>query len=198
MLGVYNIYPPIYKQPLRILSVLFLFFWGWKGGNILNENGFTDYASLMKGFLSVAYIYSGILLRHLNFEKISINEYCMPLIIVAFAGQVSFNMYYFDYPIGVFNIFTSSLVCVSLFAILRGIDAWKNIITNNILVFFAFLGRNTLFILCAHTLELTLKFSRFIPTDNPLVQHGVVFLMIIFSIHLFKRTPLVSNIYKIQ
>ena len=129
MLGVYNIYPPIYKQPLRILSVLFLFFWGWKGGNILNENGFTDYASLMKGFLSVAYIYSGILLRHLNFEKISINEYCMPLIIVAFAGQVSFNMYYFDYPIGVFNIFTSSLVCVSLFAILRGIDAWKNIIT---------------------------------------------------------------------
>lgn len=190
--------PPICKQPSQALWGLGLFFVGWKYGKNLYENGLADYASLMKGFLSVVYIYMGILLRHLNFEKVSINKYCIALTVVAFAGQVSFNMYYFDYPIGLFNVFTSSLVCISLLIIVKGINARKYIIVKNILAFFAFLGKNTLFILCAHTLELILKISRFIPTDNTLIQHGVVFFIIMISIHLFKRIPLIANIYKIQ
>lgn len=63
---------------------------------------------------------------------------------------------------------------------------------------FAFIGRNTLFILCAHTLELILKISRFVPMDNMAIRHVVVFVVIIASIPVFKRIPMVSNIYKIQ
>ena len=63
---------------------------------------------------------------------------------------------------------------------------------------FDFIGRNTLFILCAHTLELILKISRFVPTGNMSIRHVVVFVVIIASIPVFKRIPMVSNIYKIQ
>ena len=63
---------------------------------------------------------------------------------------------------------------------------------------FAFIGRNTLLILCAHTLELILKVSRFVPTDNMSIRHVIVFIVIIMFISLFKKIPMVSNIYKIQ
>lgn len=180
------------------LSIVILFFAGWKCGSLLKENGIADYAALMKGFLSVIYIYVGILLRRCNLENISLNACCIALVVVAFAGQVSFNMYYFDYPIGIFNVFTSSLVCLALLVVLKALEIRKSVILEKTLMIFAFIGRNTLFILCAHTFELILKVSRFVPTDNIAIRHTVVFFVIIASIPVFKRIPMVSNIYKIQ
>lgn len=180
------------------LFIVILFFAGWKCGCLLKENGIVDYAALMKGFLSVIYIYVGVLLRRCNLEKVSLNECCFAIAVVAFAGQVSFNMYYFDYPIGIFNVFTSSLVCLSLLILIKALETRKSVIVEKIIMIFAFIGRNTLFILCAHTLELILKVSRFVPTDNMSIRHVIVFFVIIMSISLFKKIPMVSNIYKIQ
>lgn len=184
----------------RIVSffIVVLFFVGWKCGCLLKENGIADYASLMKGFLSVIYIYVGILLRRCDLENISLNECCTAFAVVTFAGQVSFNMYYFEYPIGIFNVFTSSLACLSFLVLLKSLETRKSVIVEKIFVIFSFIGRNTLFILCAHTLELVLKVSRFIPIDNMAARHVAVFIVIIISIPMFKRIPVVSNIYKIQ
>lgn len=193
-------FPPILNCSKKMVNlfIVILFFAGWKCGSLLKENDIVDYAALMKGFLSVIYIYVGVLLRRCNLEKVSLNECCFAFAVVAFAGQVSFNMYYFDYPIGFFNVFTSSLVCLSLLILIKALESRKSVIVEKIIMIFAFIGRNTLFILCAHTLELILKISRFVPTDNMAIRHVVVFVVIIASIPVFKRIPMVSNIYKIQ
>lgn len=191
---------PILRCSKKMVSffIMIFFFAGWKCGSLLKENGIVDYAALMKGFLSVIYIYVGVLLRRCNLDKVSLNECCFAFAVVAFAGQVSFNMYYFDYPIGIFNVFTSSLVCLSLLILIKALETRKSVIVEKIIMIFAFIGRNTLFILCAHTLELILKVSRFVPTDNMSIRHVIVFIVIIMSISLFKKIPMVSNIYKIQ
>lgn len=70
---------------------MIFFFTGWKCGSLLKENGIVDYAALMKGFLSVIYIYVGVLLRRCNLDKVSLNECCFAFAVVAFAGASIFQ-----------------------------------------------------------------------------------------------------------
>lgn len=186
-----------YLPYLRLIIVVILFLVGWKSGAFLIESKLTDYGCLCKGLLAPIYIYIGIVVQRLFF-RIRITRYMIIVcaIILLFAYKFPFNMYYFDYPLGVLNIMTSLIICISLLIILRKYIKLDNF--SYIYKFLQFVGKNTLFILCAHTVELILKVYRFIPFDNDKIAHIIIFILILCSILIFRKIPIINRIYQLS
>lgn len=182
-----------------LIIIILLFCVGWGIGHYLIKQGLTDYACICKGLLAPIYIYIGILLRQFVLQQTSsLFILSCSIILLSFAYKVPFNMYYFDYPLGIFNVLLSIIICISLLYTLR-------ILCNShikgafiVVSILEFIGRNTLYILCAHTLELILKIHRFIPTNNIGIAHLVIFIIILLSIPIIKRIPIIRTIYQLN
>lgn len=189
-----------YQDTLGLIIVLILFCIGWITGNNLMNTGHTDYGCICKGLLAPIYIYAGLKLQYLFQHSTTYSMYFLlcSVIVLLSAGNVSFNMYYFDYPLGIFNVLTSLVVCIALLYVLMTLCNINNKVVIYITSFLSFIGRNTLYILCAHTLELILKVHRFIPVDSDKLSHIIVFVFILFSIPIIKKVPVIGTIYQIR
>lgn len=184
---------------LTMIIIVFLFLIGWQLGHFLVRHKLPDYACICKGLLAPTYIYIGILSRQFILkQRISLYIFFCSIVLLLYAYKVSFNMYYFDYPLGVFNILLSIIICVSLLYVLNRLCNVNIKVVHIITSILEFIGKNTLYILCAHTLELILKVYRFIPVNNINIAYVIIFIVILISIPIIKHISFIRTIYQLN
>lgn len=189
----------------QLLIYIILFLLGWIIGSYLNNKNIYIPLSLMKGLMAPVFIISGKIIREI-YESINMWFFdknrggtilflCM-ITILLFGNQVSINFFYFDFPLGLINVVTSCFLCIVVLHICNIIFRVNHKMAIPIKKFLSYIGKYSLFILCAHTLELQLRIHRFLSKCDYVFI--VIFLLILVSITLFKRIPIVNSIYKLK
>lgn len=194
-----------YNIETQLLIYIGLFLIGWIMGPYLNGKDIYIPLSLLKGLMAPVFIILGKITResYVNIKWMSPREQperftsllCM-VAILFFGNLVSINYFYYDFPLGLINVITSCSLCIAVLHICNILSCINHIIAKPIKKCLTYIGKFSLFILCAHTLELQLRIHRFLPKCDYIFI--VIFVFILISITLFKRVPIVNSIYKIK
>lgn len=187
--------PPIHECT-RLIGVILLFIIGWKAGELLAA----DYVCLFKGLLSPLFIYAGILIRRAGV----LSRFGSPIVVVASvmlllsAWRARIDFWSFSFPLGLISAAVAVALSVAFLCLIREISERHCRATGWLTRFFAWMGRNTLYILCAHSMELTLKLHRFVPGLDSQEQCWAVLAVILLTIPIVKRIPVISKIYQLK
>ena len=182
----------------KLLCYMLLFITGWTIGLFCGKNDVQIPLNMARGIICPIYIFAGRLFRQFsdNF-KIFGGVFAVTSILLLYFGKfVSFNYFYYDFPIGIMNIATSSLLCISVMLISKELYKIKPLVIFCKVL--SFIGKYTLYILCVHTLEIQLNIKRFSPEIIGSFAPIVIFILICLSIIVAKRIPIVNTIYKLR
>lgn len=197
-----------YNIEKQLLIYIILFLIGWEIGPYLNDKNIQIPLSLLKGLMAPVFIISGKIIREIkdtfilngcppeNKQKKGTYLFICVISIVIFGNLASINYFYYDFPLGLINIVTSCSLCVAVLYICNVIFCIDYIILTPVKKLLTYIGKYSLYILCAHTMELQLQISRFFPNCNYIFT--CIFILILVSILFLKRVPLVNTIYKLK
>ena len=183
-------------QKLSCYFVLFII--GWTLGLSCVKNGVEIPLSMARGVICPIFIIIGRLFR-LFFDESQFGDkgiVVTSILILCFGGSVSFNFFYYDFPIGVMNVVTSSLLCITVLLLCKELNKINSIVLFCKLL--SFIGKYTLYILCIHSLEIQLNIKRFSPEIMKPFAPIVIFVLICLSIEVAKRIPIINAMYNLR
>ncbi len=121
---------------------------------------------LISGMIAALYVYIGYLMKRYDVFDIKISK--INLIVVSFIAFLSSPAvvlaFTYNFPLKFFSIVTSSIIAYLVIYNFRMAETYRHIKAMALMCgFFNYVGRNTLVILCVHTLEMSFNLWKYLP-----------------------------------
>lgn len=152
--------------------------------------------SITRGFQAPLFIYLGAICRNFNLIFICRKSYIFIVAIIFNAHYVPINMFYYDFPIGLWNVATSTIICIAIINVAYWLERFTKYNSYILLMYriLAYYGSATLLFLCLHTVEITLNLSRFIGYKNT-VNTNIILVLILCLTATLNQFKIVRKIY---
>ncbi len=169
-----------------------------RGEGCFQTDGTQFPCNFLQGMTSVLFLTIGHLLhdsdffdkRHPMMEAIAISGLC-------FGFLMPLNMAITSYPLSYWNILASSLASIGLLFLCKYLAESSRL--HGVTTALSFVGRNSLAILCIHALEYSVQPQRLlVPYFHPYLHGIIVAILIVLSLFVVKRIPVLRDIYKIK
>lgn len=121
---------------------------------------------ILSGMIAALYVYIGYEMRRYDVLSINISKFnliVLSVLLIVSSPTVVLSFTY-TFPLKIFNVITSCIITYVVIYNFRILEDYLYInIFANLKRFMVYLGRNTLVILCFHTLEMSFNLWKFLP-----------------------------------
>lgn len=140
------------------------------------NNGITRI--FMLALSSLIFIHCGVLCKLNSFfdYKMRKEHWLILLFVLVCAYKVPLDMSAYNYPLNIFNIFTSILISVSIIYFCKLIENYRTL--RPLQKYLSFCGRHSLFFLCLHAFFYTIQLHRHIPLNQPFLIGCIITILI--------------------